>query len=143
MCTLSLPSPDDLSSSAPLDRSTRLTLNGCGHSVPVYFIAGLQYDAGRFWIFFAIYLLANLLSIAIVYVICLASPNITLANALAALVFTLYSNLAGFLITRDNIPGWWIWAHYLDLDMYGIESLLINEVVRPPLPLLSPKLCNN
>ncbi len=100
----------------------------------MYFIAGLQYDAGRFWIFFAIYLLANLLSISIVYTICLASPNITLANALSALVFTLFSNFAGFLITRDNIPGWWIWAHYIDLDMYGIEALLINEVVRlPPL----------
>ena len=96
----------------------------------MYFIAGLQYDAGRFWIFFAIYLLANLLSISIVHTICLASPNITLANALSALVFTLFSNFAGFLITRDNIPGWWIWAHYMDLDMYSIEALLINDVVR-------------
>ena len=81
-------------------------------------------------------------AIAIVYAICLASPNITLANALSALVFTLFSNFAGFLITRDNIPGWWIWAHYIDLDMYGIEALLINEVVRllplsPSLPLLT------
>ena len=112
------------------------------HRVPVYFIAGLQYDAGRFWIFFAIYLLANLLSISIVYAICLASPNITLANALSALVFTLFSNFAGFLITRDNIPGWWIWAHYMDLDMYGIEALLINEVVRlPPLGHPDPVPC--
>ncbi len=97
--------------------------------IPVYFISGLEYDAGTFWIFFAIYLLGNLLSISVIHVICLSAPNLTLANALSALVFTLYTNFAGFLITRDNIPGWWIWAHYMDIDMYGIEALLINEVV--------------
>jgi ABC-type multidrug transport system permease subunit len=96
--------------------------------VPVYFIAGFQYDAGNFWICFAIYLLAYLLSVAIVYVLCLLSPNIVVANTLAAIVFTLFSNFAGFLITRPNIPDWWIWLFYMDLDMYPIEALLINEM---------------
>jgi len=106
------------------------------HSIPVYFISGLSYNAGQFWIFFSLYLLANLISVTLIFVICLSSPNITLANALSALVFTLFSNFAGFLVTRNNIPPWWIWAHYLDIDMYGIEALLINEVVRDLLSTL-------
>ena len=97
-------------------------------SVPVYFISGLQYEAGKFWIFFALYLLANLISLVVVYTLCFSAPNIAVANVMAGLVFTVLSMFAGFLIVRDKIPDYWIWLHYLDVNMYPIEALLINEV---------------
>ncbi len=98
------------------------------YSVPVYFISGLQYEADKFWIFFALYLLANLISLVVVYTLCFSAPNIAVGNVMAGLVFTVLSMFAGFLIARDKIPDYWIWLHYLDVNMYPIEALLINEV---------------
>jgi ABC-type multidrug transport system permease subunit len=100
----------------------------CVSSVPVYFISGLQYEAGKFWIFFALYLLANLISLVVVYTLCFSAPNIAVANVMAGLVFTVLSMFAGFLIARNKIPDYWIWLHYLDVNMYPIEALLINEI---------------
>jgi ABC-type multidrug transport system permease subunit len=98
------------------------------HSIPVYFISGLSYNAGQFWIFFSLYLLANLISLVVVYTLCFSAPNIAVANVMAGLVFTVLSMFAGFLIARNKIPDYWIWLHYLDVNMYPIEALLINEV---------------
>jgi ABC-type multidrug transport system permease subunit len=94
----------------------------------VYFISGLDTDAGKFWIFFALYLLANLTSLVMVYTLCFSAPNIAVANVMAGLVFTVLSMFAGFLIARKKIPDYWIWMHYLDVNMYPLEALLINEV---------------
>jgi ABC-type multidrug transport system ATPase subunit len=97
------------------------------YTIPVYFISGLQYDADRYFIFFGIFLLSNLLAISLCHIIGLLSPNVVIANSLSAILFTLFSLLAGFLITRDDIGGWWIWMHYIDVNMFSLEVLMINE----------------
>ncbi|XP_027349130.1 ABC transporter G family member 20-like [Abrus precatorius] len=44
--------------------------------------------------------------------------------------FVLFS---GFFISRDRIPPYWIWFHYLSLVKYPYEGVLQNEFhVRPP-----------
>jgi ABC-type multidrug transport system permease subunit len=93
-----------------------LTLHCTAHthiSIPFYFISGLQYDAGKFWIFFAVLLLNFLMTFALVQVLSLLAPNFVLASTFCAVAFTLFAIFSGFLISRDNIPPWWIWAHYL------------------------------
>jgi ABC-type multidrug transport system ATPase subunit len=97
------------------------------YTIPLYFISGLQYDADRYFIFFGIFLLTNLLAISLCHIIGLLSPNVVIANSLSAILFTLFSLLAGFLITRDDIGGWWIWMHYIDINMFALEVLMINE----------------
>ncbi len=72
-------------------------------------------------------LLSNLTLTSLVYFIVLLSPNLVITYGLTAIIFTLFVVFSGFLITRDNIPGWWIWLHYMDILMYPFESLLINE----------------
>ncbi len=34
---------------------------------------------------------------------------------------------SGFLIARDDIPGWWIWFYYMNPISYAIMGLFINE----------------
>merc|ERR1712070_377497 len=96
--------------------------------IPFYFIAGLQYDAGKFWIFFAVLLLNFLMTFALVQALSLLAPNFVLASTFCAVAFTLFAIFSGFLISRDNIPPWWIWAHYLDINMYPLELLVANEM---------------
>lgn len=49
---------------------------------PMYFISGLRYDAGRYLIFLAVFLLTNLLAVSLCHIIGLLSPNLVIANSL-------------------------------------------------------------
>jgi hypothetical protein len=60
-----------------------LTLVQTRCRIPVYFISGLQYDADRYFIFFGIFLLSNLLAISLCHIIGLLSPNVVIANSLS------------------------------------------------------------
>jgi ABC-2 type transporter len=36
---------------------------------------------------------------------------------------------AGFLLTKNNIPDYWIWLYYISFVRYPLESLTINQVL--------------
>ncbi|GAB2300532.1 ABC transporter G member 20 [Dionaea muscipula] len=38
-----------------------------------------------------------------------------------------FALFGGFFITRDRIPGYWIWFHYLSLAKYPYDGVLLNE----------------
>jgi len=33
----------------------------------------------------------------------------------------------GFFVTRTNIPGWWIWSHYIGFHTYSWRIFMWNE----------------
>ena len=51
------------------------------------------------------------------------------AHNIAGGVFSVMLLLSGFFITKDKIPVWWSWLHYLSLFKYSYESFLINILV--------------
>lgn len=96
--------------------------------IPMYFIGGLDYDAGTFFIFFALYLLYNLLALSLCQAVGCLAPNLVLANAMMGICFTLCSLFTGFLITKNNIPNFWIWMYYLDPMTYILEALVVSQM---------------
>lgn len=40
------------------------------------------------------------------------------------IIFLLFS---GFLITRNKVPHWWIWAYYISPLQWGVTALVCNE----------------
>lgn len=36
--------------------------------------------------------------------------------------------IAGFIITRPNIPDYWIWMYYINIFHYPLEALVTNEM---------------
>ena len=40
-------------------------------------------------------------------------PSSQLATVASSLFYAVWSLYTGFLITKPNIPGWWIWFYYL------------------------------
>eukprot|EP01087_Luapelamoeba_hula_P008964 TRINITY_DN2282_c0_g1_i1.p1 TRINITY_DN2282_c0_g1~~TRINITY_DN2282_c0_g1_i1.p1 ORF type:complete len:1497 (-),score=261.71 TRINITY_DN2282_c0_g1_i1:27-4118(-) len=96
--------------------------------IPLYFIAGLQYEASKFFIFYGIFILFNLTSLSITQMVAVVSPNIVAANALISVVLSLCGLFAGFLITRTSIPPYWIWAYYINPFTYALEAVVVNEM---------------
>ncbi|XP_026400253.1 ABC transporter G family member 2-like [Papaver somniferum] len=48
-------------------------------------------------------------------------------------IFLLFS---GFFISRDHIPTYWIWFHYISVVKYPYQAMLLNEFDNPNLCLL-------
>jgi len=58
----------------------------------------------------------------------MASPNNEVAQAFVGVCMTIFALFAGFLITKNNIPDYWIWIFYISFMHYPLEAILINEM---------------
>ncbi|KAL3631834.1 transcription factor [Castilleja foliolosa] len=50
-----------------------------------------------------------------------------IANTFGFFVLLMVFALSGFVLTRDSIKKWWIWAYYLSPMMYAQNAILVNE----------------
>lgn len=97
-------------------------------TVSMFFLVGLELGpgGGRFFFFLLNYLGAMLASLGLAQLSAVVSPAAEVANAIAALIISLFSLSAGFLLARDLIPPYWIWLYWLSFVRYPLESLTVN-----------------
>ncbi|XP_061366678.1 ABC transporter G family member 20-like [Gastrolobium bilobum] len=59
--------------------------------------------------------------------------HVMLGFTVVVAILAYFLLFSGFFISRDRIPPYWIWFHYLSLVKYPYEGVLQNEFdVRPP-----------
>lgn len=107
----------------PISLATSLIL-----SILVYFLSGLTYTANQFFFFAWMIFLYGSLTMAMVIFLSLATPNGEIAAALVGVSTSLFSLFAGFIITRPNIPNYWIWMYYINVMHYPLEAIVVNEM---------------
>ncbi|KAJ0668520.1 putative ABC transporter, AAA+ ATPase domain, ABC-2 type transporter [Helianthus annuus] len=100
------------------------------YAVPTYWLVGLRGDIDGFLYFSLVVWLVLLMSNS--FVACFSSLVSSFMVGIALLeglmgTFFLFS---GYFISKNDIPGYWIWVHYLSLVKYPFESFLINEFGR-------------
>jgi ABC-type multidrug transport system permease subunit len=76
------------------------------------------------WLLFIYYCL----SISWVIFLALISPNGEIALAISSTSVAVLSLFSGFIITRPDIPPYWIWMYYFNFFRYALESLVVNEM---------------
>ncbi|WFD34807.1 hypothetical protein MCUN1_001651 [Malassezia cuniculi] len=119
------PSADAIASSL-LDLPIRFIINFV-FVVIIYFMARLDYDAGKFFInLFATSLTVNTM---VAFFRMLASltralPLATMISGIAILDSILY---AGYAIPRPSMVVWWKWLSYCNPVSFGYEILIANE----------------
>ncbi|XP_002971450.2 ABC transporter G family member 6 [Selaginella moellendorffii] len=57
-------------------------------------------------------------------------PNVMLGYTVVVALLAYFLLLSGFFISRERIPRYWIWFHYLSIIKYPYEAVLINEFSR-------------
>lgn len=57
--------------------------------------------------------------------------NVMLGYTVVVALLAYFLLFSGFFITKDRIPGYWIWFHYLSLVKYPYEAVLLNEFDNP------------
>ncbi|KAG7033029.1 ABC transporter G family member 16 [Cucurbita argyrosperma subsp. argyrosperma] len=58
-------------------------------------------------------------------------PHVMLGYTIVVAILAYFLLFSGFFITRDRIPGYWIWFHYISLVKYPYEAVLQNEFGNP------------
>ncbi|KAL3683081.1 hypothetical protein R1sor_001103 [Riccia sorocarpa] len=95
----------------------------------LYWLTGLSgANHGRhFVLYMLIVFMSGLSGGALVRLIVSVSGTREGATGLAGLSIVIFLLFAGFLITVNKVPHWWIWAYYVSPLQWGVTSLICNE----------------
>ena len=119
------PSADALSHTL-LDIPARFVPLGL-FNIIMYFMAGLSYDAGKFFIFFFLTMLVTFSMVSFFYSLTASFRSAAVATMIAGLVIIDCGLYAGFAIPRPSMVVWWRWLSYCNPISFGFEVLLTNE----------------
>lgn len=54
-------------------------------------------------------------------------PHYIIGIALGAGIFGMFMLCEGFMVPRDSIPDYWIWAYYLGFHSYSFQSFVYKQ----------------
>ncbi|KAK7399369.1 hypothetical protein VNO78_10551 [Psophocarpus tetragonolobus] len=96
-------------------------------SIPLYWLVGLNRNFLAFLHF--LLLIWLILYTANSVVVCFSAlvPNFIVGNSVIAGVIGSFFLFSGYFISKEEIPNYWIFMHYISLFKYPFEGFLINE----------------
>eukprot|EP00026_Physarum_polycephalum_P005293 Phypoly_transcript_05325.p1 GENE.Phypoly_transcript_05325~~Phypoly_transcript_05325.p1 ORF type:complete len:643 (+),score=84.35 Phypoly_transcript_05325:233-1930(+) len=94
----------------------------------VYWLVGLQHDAGKFFIFTAFMILCSLTATSIA--LCVSAVCRTIPMAVAVLPMTLEVSrlFGGFFLSPANLPHYFVWLDALSYAKYTYVGISLNEL---------------
>eukprot|EP00887_Chlorella_sp_A99_P000995 scaffold5.g995.t1 len=84
-------------------------------------------DGKFFWFFFYFFLTLNFFTFFGIAAVNL-TPNVALSNILCSFFFGFWNLLSGFVIQQPRIPGYWVWAFWVNPVMWQIYGLVITQL---------------
>lgn len=92
-----------------------------------YWMAGLNPDPGRFFIFCFATILHSMTATSLFVFIGAVAPNAQLALIISPILIVLMMLFGGFFIRIENIPVYYSWFRYCSFFMWTIELTMTNE----------------
>ncbi|CAI6006189.1 unnamed protein product [Closterium sp. NIES-65] len=95
----------------------------------VYWLTGMSaaQGASHFFLFMLLLLAVDVMGATLIRLIASVSSSREMASSLAGLMVITFLLFTGFLLTKPNIPPWWIWMYYINPLQYGVTAICINE----------------
>ncbi|KAF3334920.1 pleiotropic drug resistance protein 3-like isoform X2 [Carex littledalei] len=93
----------------------------------VYAMIGFDWTAAKFfWYLYFSYL--TLLYFTFYGMMCVGfTPNYNVASIVSAAFYGLWNLFSGFLITKTQIPGWWIWYYWISPVAWTLYGLVVSQ----------------
>ncbi|RXH94363.1 hypothetical protein DVH24_024047 [Malus domestica] len=96
-------------------------------SVTTFWAVGLDGGLSGFLFYFLIIFASFWAGSSFVTFLSGVVPQVMLGYTIVVAILAYFLLFSGFFITRDRIPAYWIWFHYLSLVKYPYEGVLQNE----------------
>ncbi|KAK9711754.1 ATP-binding cassette transporter snq2 [Basidiobolus ranarum] len=93
----------------------------------LYWSAGLQAEAGKFFNFMFILVLCSFSLTAYFRMFASFSPNFDVASRTSGIVLMAYILYCGYLIPQNQMHGWFVWIYWINPLAYGFKALMSNE----------------
>ena len=104
-----------------------LALTAFVYSGVGYWLFGLYPDVGRFLTYTGVFFAAIWCAEYFMLLIAAVVPVFVIALALAAFGNGFFMLPAGFLVRFEQLPSFWVWAHYVGYHKYAYEAMCKNE----------------
>ena len=96
-------------------------------TTPVYWLVGLRREIDGFLYFSLVVWIVVLMSNSFVACFSALVSNFITGTTLVAGLMGSFFLFSGYFITKEDIPKYWIFMHYLSLFKYPFECFIINE----------------
>ncbi|KAK9229260.1 hypothetical protein WN944_022219 [Citrus x changshan-huyou] len=92
-----------------------------------YYVIGFDPNVGRLLRQYLLLLFLNQMASALFRLIAATGRNIVVANTFGSFALLLLFVLGGFVLSREDIKKWWIWAYWCSPLMYAQNAIVVNE----------------
>ncbi|KAM1311254.1 hypothetical protein PS1_007732 [Malus domestica] len=96
-------------------------------TAPVYWLVGLRRDFDAFLYFSLVVWMVLLMSNSVVACFSALVPNFIMGSSLISGLMGSFFLFSGYFISKDRLPSYWIFMHYLSLFKYPFDCFIINE----------------
>ncbi|KAK7349157.1 hypothetical protein VNO77_06301 [Canavalia gladiata] len=76
---------------------------------------------------YLVLLLINQMASGLFRAIAAIGRNMIVTNTFASFGLLVLFTLGGFILSRNDIKGWWIWGYWISPLMYGQNAIMVNE----------------
>lgn len=97
------------------------------YSVSVYFLVGLCTTLQAFGYFLLVIWVLVLMANSFVLFLSSLAPNYIAGTSLMTVSLAGFFLFSGYFISKDSMPRYWLFAHYLSLYKYALDAMLVNE----------------
>ncbi|KAF3961967.1 hypothetical protein CMV_013474 [Castanea mollissima] len=88
---------------------------------------GFDPDIRRFFKQYFLILCINLMASGLFRLMAALGRDVIVANTVGSFALLVVQVLGGFIISRDNVPKWWLWGYWISPLMYGQNAIAVNE----------------
>ncbi|TQD85559.1 hypothetical protein C1H46_028871 [Malus baccata] len=96
-------------------------------TTPVYWLVRLRRDIDGFLYFSLVVWMVLMMSNSIVACFSALVPNFIMGSSLISRLVGAFFLFSSYFISKDKLPRYWIFMHYLSLFKYPFECFMINE----------------
>ncbi|KDD75002.1 ABC-2 type transporter [Helicosporidium sp. ATCC 50920] len=98
------------------------------YSAIVYWMMAFIPSAAKFF-WFCFFFGLTLIFFTAFGLLCVAlTPDIAIASLFSSFFFGFWNLICGFLQVQSAIPGWWIWAYYLNPVSWSLYGLIVSQL---------------
>lgn len=92
-----------------------------------YYVIGFDPYVGRLFRQYLLLVCVHQMATALFRFIASLGRTMIVANTFGSFALVIILLLGGFLLSRHDVKGWWIWGYWISPLMYGQNAISVNE----------------